>query len=644
MVAVDRQASKDELTMVASAQFRPKTPAGDESTCSDTASVGTREFDSDAGESQDQVVRKSSSGFLGKFGPSKLRQKAESTRLLAERAIAGIAREAEEAKDKAEKAVKLLSTPSKVTDDAESAETRAERAEQELEAIRWERDQLRRERDALRECVGPELAAGIPVTPLADVAPRVKTSSVVEDFQMLVEQLLCRIAELESELKEAKGSGATGSSSGGGGCGCGGYDASAASSAVSVPSSATSSPLGTVETGAFATMTTAASPSGYQSASASFAAMASSNTQVHGMETHGRFGFSLGRGAVRDTKRLHDPVPLLAAVMMSTSGASSESSGARPQQSTGQCQIATRKSLATSTMTKAPPSVVANAVQKMPSPRSDPGSIASVEHEVHVAVTPRPVGGSGITRPHVAGSNVPVKANLGEPNWEKRELITVEVDRTNGGSLGVELHQSREEASLTILMVKQCCLVADWNLQHPFSPVLAGDRIIRVNGEGGSVKELLERLMQNKVLVILVVRGTLEEAARATALLASRRRPAPQPAEAGPAWTRRAEVDDGFQPWGLAPTARFPCAEGHGEGLAFGARRHETTCMFGGKAVPVGGSPVAIDSTGRSGLLVDEQQHVLASVPEEGVAANESVAEKDEREDDPEEEEEEKEE
>lgn len=544
MVAVDRKATDQELLLVAAAAYRPTPPPPPPP--ADDATPSEQDGESEC----DDVTRKSSSGFLGKLGRANFMQKVGETRQRAER----LAREAEstleEARGKAEKAVKSLATSAKFC--SSSAEQRIgaqdasalERAERELEAVRKERDQLRVERDALRQRLGAEAASDIPITP---PAAETATAPVVEDFQSLVEQLLTRIGELESELSRAKEQSVSISRAG----------ATAASPLRSKSEKSPSIGSGRENSGKTSAATPVELPRG-----------------ASGLEARRQFTFAPGQA-----KRLQDPVPLLAAATQ-----------ARPSPCLVAEQRAEQREAAASHAGSAQ-------LASRPYPA---GGAAAKGAALAVRHTPAgPTGGAGMT-----------EASVGDPPWGRREVITVQVDRTLGASLGVELHQSREENSLTILMVKQGCLVADWNAQHPLTAVHVGDRIIRVNGEGGSAKELVEKLMQNKVLMLALARGTMEEAARATALLASRPRRGPPPTEAIVAGRPQ-------------PTPGLPQ-----QVLVRGSRPAGGPCLLGGEeAVPVGaGAAGALDARGRSATMPWEEQPLLASVPEEQ-AVDENAAE-----------------
>lgn len=82
--------------------------------------------------------------------------------------------------------------------------------------------------------------------------------------------------------------------------------------------------------------------------------------------------------------------------------------------------------------------------------------------------------------------------------------ISVYLDRSKGGSLGLELSPLDEG-----LLVKDVLqgLVREWNESNPQAAMLPGDRIVAVNAEAGDARRLLEEVASSRVLRFTVLRG-----------------------------------------------------------------------------------------------------------------------------------------
>eukprot|EP00418_Pyrodinium_bahamense_P065783 CAMPEP_0179085270 /NCGR_PEP_ID=MMETSP0796-20121207/38607_1 /TAXON_ID=73915 /ORGANISM="Pyrodinium bahamense, Strain pbaha01" /LENGTH=312 /DNA_ID=CAMNT_0020782703 /DNA_START=79 /DNA_END=1017 /DNA_ORIENTATION=- len=97
-------------------------------------------------------------------------------------------------------------------------------------------------------------------------------------------------------------------------------------------------------------------------------------------------------------------------------------------------------------------------------------------------------------RPHRAEctDSVPVTAPATTPS-----TFTIWLDKTAGGELGLEL----DESTLTVTVVDEVGLIAEWNCREPNKAVLPGCRIIEVNGERNA-EPILDRLIRDLILEV----------------------------------------------------------------------------------------------------------------------------------------------
>merc|ERR1712032_1175930 len=70
----------------------------------------------------------------------------------------------------------------------------------------------------------------------------------------------------------------------------------------------------------------------------------------------------------------------------------------------------------------------------------------------------------------------------------QRPEFTAEVDRSNGGSLGLTIDGST--GVCLVIEEVNVGLLRDWNADHPISAVRPGDRIVAVNNVRGSAAQL----------------------------------------------------------------------------------------------------------------------------------------------------------
>lgn len=85
---------------------------------------------------------------------------------------------------------------------------------------------------------------------------------------------------------------------------------------------------------------------------------------------------------------------------------------------------------------------------------------------------------------------------------EGGEDITIIIDRTNGGLLGVDVDY-RDGESLLVNAVTGG-LIQGWNKTNPFNQVRIGDRVVEVNGIRGNVLQLVDECSRDVVLTMVI--------------------------------------------------------------------------------------------------------------------------------------------
>jgi len=91
----------------------------------------------------------------------------------------------------------------------------------------------------------------------------------------------------------------------------------------------------------------------------------------------------------------------------------------------------------------------------------------------------------------------------------KQHIFAATVDRSQGGSLGIEVDYAIEGNAVIVANIGPTGLIPAWNAQNPEAQIRHGDYFLEINGHRANTTAMMAEMRQNQVLNLIVVPGMM---------------------------------------------------------------------------------------------------------------------------------------